>query len=130
MQDINKQIEHRMGLLLKTHNELEAEDQKQTMDIQRINREAKKELNEIKKEIGEYKELVDKIYNIVFQIGHQLRQKVPKQQLENLQKKVDEWNVDQFITRKELEKTFRKHQPSSQPQERPLPVEDVSSKEN
>ncbi|MCA9478376.1 MAG: hypothetical protein KC535_04465 [Nanoarchaeota archaeon] len=107
--DIISSIEHRMGLLGQSHKEMEDEDKEQRWNTEKLESKISSELQVLKSETQSLLQECEKIHRTIFHLGAKLKEKLVKQELEEFDKLVQDWSLEEFITRKELEPTFDRY---------------------
>lgn len=107
--DIINSLNHRMSLLHKTNEELINDNRENEWATDKLNQKITSELSLLKEETKYILNECKDIHKAVFQLGLKLREKVPKQELNLFETTVNEWNLEDFITKPELPITFEKY---------------------
>lgn len=107
--DILSSIEHRMVLLESSHADLDDDVQKIRWDTDGLDKKISTELMLLKNETRSILEECEHIRKVVFKLGSSLRERVTKGEVEEFEKKVQEWPVHEYITKKELVPTFERY---------------------
>lgn len=94
LEEISTELEKRVG------------DEKHQINIS--NENINNIISDVRDEIKSMTEEIDKLLKSVFQIGHQLKFKLPKQEMERLEATLNEWPLEEFVTREELMRKIEK----------------------
>jgi len=105
---INK-IEQRMNSVEKTTFNFEKKITELNKDITKQKKETRTQTENIKKELENITTNVNKLHKLVFSWGKILRYRVTKRDFENISKTLNEKPIEDFITKKELERTYNKY---------------------
>ncbi len=103
---IFKQMSHRLDLLTKTDAELK---NRQKHSKEKVNQQElliRFEVERLKKEIDDMLKLSSDLNKAVHHLGRQLRSKSPKKTFLELTDKVNDWKLEEFVTKDELERLF------------------------
>ena len=65
------------------------------------------ELEDIKKDIGELREEVRSVQKVILGVINQLKSSIKTEELERFKKRMDLWNPEKFMTRKEVERVLK-----------------------
>lgn len=103
---ILSKISKRLDIIEETNIQLKDTQEDQ---LRRLNNQRELQKEEVKKFQSECKEIEEgfkQITKSIFEIGKQLKEKVSKDELEFLKEEVDKWPLENYITQKELKKTY------------------------
>nr|MCK4929679.1 hypothetical protein [Nanoarchaeota archaeon] len=65
------------------------------------------ELEDIKKDVGELREEVRSVQKVILGVINQLKSSIKTEELERFKKRMDLWNPEKFMTRKEVERVLK-----------------------
>lgn len=65
------------------------------------------ELEDIKKDVGELREDVRSVQKVILGVINQLKSSIKTEELERFKKRMDLWNPENFVTRREVEKVLK-----------------------
>lgn len=105
--NIEKSLVHRLDLVESAGKELK---EKYTGIDENINKNKVKfneEIKLIREEVNEISCDVDRLIKVIFNDGKILKDKASKKEFEFLQELVDNWKLEEFIHRNELESSFK-----------------------
>ena len=64
-------------------------------------------IHQAKHELKVMKDEIKELRQHIFVKGHELKKKLPQKEFEEFSAKVDEWKLEEFITKDELETTYK-----------------------
>jgi len=99
-------INKRLKIIEKTNRKISKKqtNQREKAINQKINQQ--KDINEFREECENLTKDLKQIKKTIFEIGKQLRDKTTNKEFEQLKKTTDEWPLEKYITKKELNKTY------------------------
>lgn len=65
------------------------------------------ELEDIKKDVGELREDVRSVQKVILGVINQLKSSMKTEELERFKKRMDLWNPENFVTRREIERVLK-----------------------
>ena len=104
--DIFKTMTHRFNLLEKLDADLVSRRRRGEDDIRQQDEAISMSIEQLNKDLLETKKLAETLNQTIHHLGRLLKNKVPKRDVEELSKNIDSWKLEEFITKKELEKMF------------------------
>ncbi|MBN1175633.1 hypothetical protein JXA48_03240 [Candidatus Woesearchaeota archaeon] len=112
VQILNK-ISKRLDIIEETNIKLKETQEEQLRTLESQRKRQGEEIEQFQKECKEIEEGFRSITKSIFEIGRQLKDKVSKDELEFLKNETDKWPLENFITKKELEKTYNYYKENS-----------------
>ncbi len=105
-QNIVQEMIHRVELLKKTSYSLKGEERKIRARLIEQERTYAIEHEKIKQELEEMEELILTVKDNIKKTAALLKQSISKQQFQQVKDQVNQWKLEEYITKKELESTF------------------------
>lgn len=82
-------------------------EQKEKIDSQKI--KTKQQLNYYHSEVNDLLQEVSSLKKYLYQVGHALRGKISKRELEEIQNEINKWELIAFATRNELNRLYNNY---------------------
>lgn len=105
-ENIFNQINHRFVLLKDLDADLISRQRRGEDNISQQDKIMTMEILRLGKELDETKELADTLNKTIHHLGGLLKNKIQKRDVEQLSRNIDSWKLEEFITKKELDKLF------------------------
>ena len=102
-------LNKRLDIIENNNAKLRKTQEEQTRKVENQRKIQKEEVMEFQKQCQEIEEHFKELKKIVFTIGHKLKDKVTKDEMEAMKKRIESWPLEEYINRNELEKTYNNH---------------------
>jgi hypothetical protein len=100
------EIARRIDLLSKKDKQLRSREKEDNLKLQFQKKEIKKLILSFKQEAKELSNLINNIHHEVYSIGFKLKNKSTTKELNEFAQRLDKWNPEELVTKKELEGMF------------------------
>lgn len=104
-----EQLLHRLDLLEKTHADVDFKHTEQQDYIKAIKQSLKTEKETIRNELTSMKEECNNLHNALFKLGAALKEKTLQRDVDTFKEQLDNWQLEDFISKKELEPSFNRY---------------------
>jgi len=108
-QDITAKLNHRFKLIEKLDEDLHQNQKKISISMELGGERIKKDISEFKEELKDLNVEIDKLLKTIYCLGSELKTKVSGLDFDEIKTRVDNWKLEEFIQKKELEKTFNRY---------------------
>jgi len=106
MNKLIESFEHRLNLLERETKDISSLESRNNTNLIVSKTRRSQEVSRLKKELESLNSETEELVKLVFEIGKSLKDKVRKRDFENLKNKIDSWNLEDFMTFRDLINSF------------------------
>lgn len=107
--EFTKRFNHRFELIEQTNDKLKNLDDEFNLKLSKIKGNMDKEIKEFRLQIEELSLEVNELIKSIFSMGNVLKEKLQNHDFELLKELVDNWKLEEFVNKNELEKSFNNY---------------------